>query len=139
MKFPVVCVGAPEMRALGSVLAAELAPGAVVALDGELGAGKTELVKGLAEGLGFSGPVTSPTFSLLQEYRGGRLDLFHLDFYRVEEPYEILDLGWDELLEQGGLVVVEWASLHPELLPADTLRLQLSHRGPERLVELQSR
>lgn len=135
MNFPVVCHGAPEMQSLGRALAVELAAGAVLALDGELGAGKTELVKGLAEGLGYPGAVTSPTFSLLHEYRGGRLDLFHLDFYRLKEAHEVLELGWDELLEEGGLVAVEWARLHPELLPAGTLCLQLNHRGTERVVE----
>lgn len=112
-----VCRSPEEMRELGRKLGANLSPPACLGLCGPLGAGKTQWVKGLAEGLGYPGEVTSPTFPLLHEYVGGRAPLFHLDFYRLESAAELLALGWDELLETG-VVVAEWADKFPELLPS---------------------
>ncbi len=106
--------------AAGASLAAELPAGAVVALVGGLGAGKTHFTKGLALGLGHEGAVTSPTFTLVHEYRGGRLPLFHFDLYRLDSAVEALALGWEEYLEAGGVCVVEWADKFPELLPPGT-------------------
>jgi len=102
----------------GRALGATLAAGDVVLLYGDLGAGKTAFVKGLAEGLGVSrDEVSSPTFTLVQEYRGGRLTLFHVDLYRIEDPREIDDLGLDELAEDG-VLAIEWA----EKLPPSRVR-----------------
>lgn len=119
------------MEALGREIAGGLAPGGVLALVGGLGAGKTRLTQGLAAGLGFGGAVTSPTFSLVHEYRGGRLPLFHFDFYRLESAESLLAIGWDEFLDQGGVVVAEWADRFPELLPAEArwLRLEVVPEG----------
>ncbi|MDA0765273.1 MAG: tRNA (adenosine(37)-N6)-threonylcarbamoyltransferase complex ATPase subunit type 1 TsaE [Verrucomicrobia bacterium] len=114
------------MHALGRQIGADLRPGACLGLCGPLGAGKTQLVKGLAVGLGYPGEVTSPTFSLLHEYRGGREALFHLDFYRVETEGELIDLGWDELLEEG-VVVAEWADKFPGVLPPETRMIRIEH------------
>lgn len=105
------------MEALGRELAPTLEPGCVLALVGGLGAGKTRFAKGLAAGLDFAGEVTSPTFSLVHEYLGGRLPVFHFDFYRLESPEALLAIGWDEFLEAGGVVVAEWADRFAELLP----------------------
>jgi tRNA threonylcarbamoyladenosine biosynthesis protein TsaE len=103
-----------ETAAIGRNLARTLDAGDVVLLTGDLGAGKTAFVKGVAEGLGVSADeVTSPTFTLVQEYRGGRLTLFHVDLYRLDDPREIADLGLDELGEDG-VLAIEWA----EKLPA---------------------
>ena len=99
MDFPRKCENPGKMRALGHELARELTPRTVIGLDGELGAGKTELVKGLAAGMGHEGVVTSPTFTLLHEYPAGKRVLYHLDFYRMEAEQEALALGWDDLLE----------------------------------------
>ena len=99
---------AEATRALGAAWAARCAGGEVFALHGPLGAGKTELVKGLARGLGFPGEVTSPTFSLLHEYLGGRLPLYHFDLYRLGGAEEAVRLGIEEYLEGGGVAVVEW-------------------------------
>jgi tRNA threonylcarbamoyladenosine biosynthesis protein TsaE len=121
------CGTPEEMHALGRKMAADLRSGACLGLCGPLGAGKTQLVKGLAVGLGYTGEVTSPTFSLLHEYRGGREVLFHLDFYRVETERELIDLGWDELLEEG-LVVAEWADKFPGVLPRGTRLIRIEHR-----------
>ena len=107
------------MTRLGRAAAADARSGAVIALVGGLGAGKTHWTKGLVAALGCQLDVTSPTFSLVHEYRGGRLSVFHFDFYRLDKAAEVLALGWDEYLEAGGVVVVEWADKFPELLPPD--------------------
>ena len=109
------------MEALGRATAAVVRPGAVIALVGGLGAGKTHWTKGLVAGLGSAAEVTSPTFGLVHEYPGGRLPVFHLDFYRLESARELLALGWDEYLEADGVVIAEWGDKFPELLPAGTL------------------
>ena len=98
-----------ETAAIGHELAATLSIGDVVLLYGDLGAGKTAFVRGLAEGLGVDPTeVSSPTFTLMQEYRGGRVPLFHVDLYRLNDPREIEDLGLDEIAE-GGVLAIEWA------------------------------
>jgi tRNA threonylcarbamoyladenosine biosynthesis protein TsaE len=110
-----------ETASVGRALAAGLGPGSVVLLFGDLGAGKTAFVRGLAEGLGVSrDEVSSPTFTLVQEYRGGRLTLFHVDLYRLNDPREIDDLGLDEIADEG-VLAIEWA----EKLASDA-RLQPS-------------
>ena len=120
----------PEaMQELGCQSALELREGNVIALVGGLGAGKTHWTKGLVAGLGSSAEVTSPTFGLVHEYAGGRLPVFHFDFYRIETPDELLALGWDEYLDAGGVVVAEWADKFPDLLPADTRWLVFSING----------
>ncbi len=106
--------------AAGAELAAELRAGDVVALTGGLGAGKTHFTKGLVAGLGGGDDVTSPTFTLVHEYRGGRLPVFHFDFYRMESAAEVIGIGWDEYLEAGGICVIEWADRFSALLPAGT-------------------
>ena len=103
-----------ETAAIGRELAARLDAGSIVLLYGDLGAGKTAFVRGLAEGLGVSpDDVSSPTFTLTQEYRGGRLPLFHADLYRLDDPREIDDLGLEEIAEQG-VLAVEWAEKLPQ-------------------------
>lgn len=113
--------------ALGGRLAAPLRPGSVIALNGELGAGKTTLVRGLVAGLGSADPVSSPTFALVHEYRGGRLPVSHFDWYRLGDEAELWALGWEEYLDGGGVVVVEWAGRFPAALPSAALRWSLSH------------
>jgi tRNA threonylcarbamoyladenosine biosynthesis protein TsaE len=124
------------MEALGAELAAGLEAGAVLALVGGLGAGKTRFVKGLAKGLGFSGEVTSPTFALVHEYRGGRLPLFHFDLYRLKDEQELLGIGWDEFFDEPGIVVAEWADLFPDLLPEGTqwLHFEVLPEGGRRIL-----
>ena len=103
--------------AAGESLAARLHAGDVVALTGGLGAGKTHFTKGLVRGLGSDEEVTSPTFTLVHEYRAGRLPVFHFDFYRMGTASEVTGIGWDEYLDAGGVCVVEWADRFPALLP----------------------
>ncbi|XHR28783.1 MAG: tRNA (adenosine(37)-N6)-threonylcarbamoyltransferase complex ATPase subunit type 1 TsaE [Chthoniobacteraceae bacterium] len=108
-----------ETLELGRALAAELRRGDVLALAGDLGAGKTHFTKGLAEGLGVEADVTSPTFTLVHEYPGGRLPLVHIDLYRLEEPTEVLGIGLDDYLFGDGVTVIEWADKFEALMPPD--------------------
>jgi tRNA threonylcarbamoyladenosine biosynthesis protein TsaE len=98
-----------ETEALGRLFGRSASSGMVIALSGDLGAGKTQFVKGLARGLGISVRVHSPTFTLVNEYGGGRLKLFHLDLYRLETPEQILSAGIEEFLKPDGVSVIEWA------------------------------
>jgi len=112
----------------GEALAALVRGGDAVALIGDLGAGKTALVAGLARALG-AGPVASPTFSLVNEYPGGRLVVWHVDLYRIEREAELVELGLDELLgDPRGVCLVEWADRFA-VMPPDHLRLELAHAG----------
>lgn len=109
-----------ETFALGEKLASSLRAGDVLALDGDLGAGKTHFIKGIAAGLGHTGDVTSPTFTLVHEYTGGRLPLYHFDFYRLETDDDALRIGLDDYLASGGIVAIEWAGKFHALLPKVT-------------------
>jgi tRNA threonylcarbamoyladenosine biosynthesis protein TsaE len=118
----------------------QLQPNDVVALVGDLGAGKTHFVKGLLQGLECPDEATSPTFTLVHEYRRGRLPVFHFDFYRVNSRQEIDELGFDEYLEDGGVCVVEWADRFPQVLPKRThwLRFQILNETRRTIEEGQS-
>jgi tRNA threonylcarbamoyladenosine biosynthesis protein TsaE len=109
-----------ETQAVGREFGQRLAAGAVLNLRGDLGAGKTEFVKGLAQGLGARDQVTSPTFTLIHEYRSGRLPLFHLDLYRLRSEGELDEIGFDDYLEAGGVCAVEWGEKFAHRLPAET-------------------
>jgi tRNA threonylcarbamoyladenosine biosynthesis protein TsaE len=112
---------------LGERLAAHAEAGDVIALWGELGAGKTVLARGLAIGLGIDeDTVTSPTFIILHEHFGGRLPLYHLDLYRLEES-QLGSTGWEEALDSGGVTVIEWPDRAGDLLPADRVDVRLEH------------
>lgn len=127
--LPAATASAAETRALGQRLAATLAPGAVVALHGDLGAGKTQLVKGVAAGLGVDpAAVSSPTFTLIHEYAGS-VPVYHMDGYRTKRPEEFLALGVEEYLYGDGVCLIEWPERLGDLLPLDTLHLELVHKG----------
>lgn len=98
-----------ETEALGEALAKTLMPGTVIAYRGDLGAGKTAFTRGLARGLGYTEPVTSPTYTIVNEYLGGRLPLFHFDMYRLRSSEDLWDIGWEDYLERGGVCAVEWS------------------------------
>ena len=114
------------MENLGREASAMVKPGSVIALVGGLGAGKTHWTKGFAAGVGSTADVTSPTFGLVHEYLGGRLPVFHFDFYRLASAAELIALGWDEYLDQGGVIIAEWGDKFPELQPSNTIWLHFS-------------
>ena len=113
---------------LAKSLAAHFRGGEVLSLEGDLGAGKTVFVKGLAQGLGIEGEILSPTFTILRQYQG-RLPLNHFDAYRIEEPDEMEQIGFEEYLADGSVVVVEWASHIQELLPDDAIHITITGEG----------
>ena len=120
-----------ETEAAGEQLAATLTAGDVVLLEGQLGAGKTAFVRGLARGLGAGdGDVSSPTFTLIQEYGGGRVRLYHVDLYRLE-PQEVADIGLDELISGDGVVAVEWADRWNDR-PVVAVEVAIEDRGGDR-------
>jgi tRNA threonylcarbamoyladenosine biosynthesis protein TsaE len=120
---------------LGVRLAGVLEGGDAIALIGDLGAGKTTLVAGLVRALG-GGIAQSPTFSLVNEYRGGRLVVWHVDLYRIERASELVELGLDEVFgDRRGLVVVEWADKH-DVMPTDHVRIELAHSTAGRTLKL---
>ena len=116
-----------ETEALGRRLGQALEPGAVIAFTGGLGAGKTAFTRGLARGLGYPGRVTSPTFAIVNEYRGGRIPLFHFDIYRLNGPEDLWDIGFEDYLEQdGGVCVIEWSERAEEVMPEDAVRVSIA-------------
>ena len=119
-----------ETQALGEALGKTLGPGAVVACMGDLGAGKTAFLQGVARGLGVESAVTSPTFVLVNVYRG-RLPVHHLDAYRTDSLTEILELGLEEMLDGEGVTFIEWADKMLPLLPARTVVVRISGAGDE--------
>ena len=123
---------AAETRALGEKLADRLQPGDVVVLAGDLGAGKSELARGIARGLGVKETVPSPSFTILNVYESGRCPLYHFDWYRMESAEELYELGMDEYLGGDGIAVVEWAERCPEAIPENALRITLETTGEEK-------
>ena len=119
-----------QTRALGRKLAQALQGGAVVAFTGDLGAGKTAFVSGMAEGLGIEERVTSPTFTIVNEYEGGRLPLFHFDMYRLGSADDLFHIGWEDYLARNGVCAVEWSENVEEALDGDTIRVDIS-RGQD--------
>ena len=120
-----------ETEAIGARLAAVLNPGAVVAYLGDLGMGKTAFTRGLAAGLGYKGRVTSPTFTIVNEYEGGRLPLFHFDMYRLGSSDELFDIGWEDYLARGGVCAVEWSEIVSDALEAGVLRVDIRRGAGE--------
>ena len=107
-----------ETEKIGQALARALAPGAVIAFEGDLGAGKTAFTRGLAKGLGCTEQVTSPTYTIVNEYLSGKMPLFHFDMYRLTCADDLFDIGWEDYLERGGICAVEWSENVAEALEA---------------------
>ncbi len=126
MDFFTSCVEKTEE--LGQAMAWRLSPGDVIAIYGDLGAGKTAFTRGLARGLGIQTLVTSPTYTIVNEYLSGRIPLFHFDLYRLSGPEELFDIGWEDYLSRGGVCVVEWSERAEEVL-ADAIRVTIRMDG----------
>lgn len=120
---------AEQTEALGQKLGASLPAGSVVAFQGGLGMGKTAFTRGLARGLGCTGRVTSPTFTIVNEYRGN-IPLFHFDMYRLESSDALFDIGWEDYLERGGVCAVEWSENVADAMPEGTVYVTIE-RAPE--------
>lgn len=120
-----------ETEQLGEQLARTLEPGSVIAFTGDLGAGKTAFTRGLALGLGVEERVTSPTFTIVNEYEGGRLPLFHFDMYRLGSSEELFDIGWEDYLIRGGVCAVEWSENVDDALEADCIRVDIRRGGTD--------
>jgi tRNA threonylcarbamoyladenosine biosynthesis protein TsaE len=120
-----------ETIKLGEKIAKALKAGDVVALSGQLGAGKTTLIQGVARGLGIKNYITSPTFTLINEFKG-RLSLYHVDLYRLNDIFEAEDIAIEEYFEKGGITVVEWAEKIKELLPKSAIKININVLGEEK-------
>ena len=116
-----------ETRSFGKKLAAELAPGIVIALTGDLGTGKTALTKSIAEGLGITEVITSPTFNIVKEYYSGRIPMYHFDVYRIGDIDEMYELGYEEYFYGNGVCIVEWADLIEDIIPEDAIRIDIEY------------
>ncbi len=121
---------AEETERIGEKLGTTLSSGAVIAYRGGLGMGKTAFTRGLARGLGCTGRVTSPTFTIVNEYSGS-IPLFHFDMYRLDSSDDLFDIGWEDYLERGGVCVVEWSERVADALPQDTLWVDISRGSGE--------
>ena len=123
-----------ETYALGVRIGETALPDTVYALSGDLGVGKTVFTKGVAAGLGITEPVTSPTFTIVQSYQGGRLPFFHFDVYRISDIDEMEEIGYDDCFFGGGVTIVEWAEFIEELMPENTVHIKIEKdlsRGPD--------
>lgn len=114
-----------ETLEFGKKLAERIRPGQILSLNGDLGVGKTVLVKGIAEGLGITEPVSSPTFTIVQVYGEGRLPFYHFDVYRIADPEEMDEIGYEDYFYGEGVSLVEWADLISELMPEETIRITI--------------
>lgn len=114
-----------ETKELGKKMAERAKPGDVFTLVGDLGVGKTVFTQGIAEGLGIDEPVNSPTFTIVQEYESGRMPFYHFDVYRIGDPEEMVEIGFDDYIYGDGLCLIEWADLIEEILPEKRVAIRI--------------
>lgn len=130
-----------ETFELGKSIAKKAYAGQIITLDGELGCGKTVFTKGFAAGLGIEEPVTSPTFTIVQEYETGRLTLYHFDVYRIDDPEEMFEVGFDDYLFGDGVCIIEWAEKIKEILSDGMMRITIKKDAgagaDERVIEIE--
>ena len=117
----------PELVAWGESLGRALTPPQLVAISGDLGAGKTTLIQAICRGYGVTEPVTSPTFALVHEYRAPRSPVFHIDLYRLERPADLTSIGWDDIVRAEALILVEWPERAGDRLPSAHVPIDLEH------------
>ena len=125
MQYEYITNSAQQTEQLGEKLGRILTPGTVLAYTGDLGAGKTAFTRGLAKGLEIPERITSPTFTIVNEYEGGRLPLFHFDMYRLGSSDELFDIGWEDYLVRGGVCAVEWSENVDDVLDSETIRVDI--------------
>ena len=125
VQYEYITNSAQQTEQLGEKLGQILKPGTVLAYTGDLGAGKTAFTRGLARGLEIPERITSPTFTIVNEYEGGRLPLFHFDMYRLGSSDELFDIGWEDYLVRGGVCAVEWSENVDDVLDSDTIRVDI--------------
>lgn len=119
-------MSAQDTFEFGMKLGREAKPGTIICLDGDLGTGKTVITKGIAKGLGIDEPVSSPTFTVVQIYTEGRLPLYHFDVYRIEDPVEMEEIGYEDYFYGDGVTVIEWSDMIAELLPREAVKIRLT-------------
>jgi tRNA threonylcarbamoyladenosine biosynthesis protein TsaE len=122
-----VAVTEPELRSWGERLGRAVTPPLAIAISGELGAGKTTLAQAICRGAGVRELVTSPTFALVQRYEGARFPVYHIDLYRLESSRDLVNLGWDDVLRDEALVIIEWPERAEGQLPDTSLQLEIEH------------
>ena len=129
-----------DTKEFGVELAKKLKPGDIVALIGDLGTGKTTLTKSIAEGLGITEMITSPTFTIVQEYHQGRLPLYHFDVYRISDVEEMYELGYEEYFFGQGVCVIEWADLIMDIIPESSIviRIEYGTKEDERIYHIEN-
>jgi len=124
-----------ETERVGAALGAVLTPGSILAYEGDLGAGKTAFTRGLARGLGAAEQVTSPTYTIVNEYLSGRMPLFHFDMYRLASADDLWDIGWEDYLERGGVCAVEWSeNVRDAMEDAITVRIEKLGEDTRRII-----
>jgi len=136
MKISFTTDSSEQTERFGEALSKCLEAGTVIALDGDLGAGKTCLTRGIARGMGAEDPVASPTFTIVNEYSGGRLMLFHFDTYRLSGEDDFYASGLDEYFNMNGVCVIEWGGVIEGALPANTMKMKISGNGDERIFDV---
>ncbi|MCL0062875.1 tRNA (adenosine(37)-N6)-threonylcarbamoyltransferase complex ATPase subunit type 1 TsaE [Peptococcaceae bacterium] len=132
--FEIESLSAKRTQSIGKLLGEKLKPKDIICLYGDLGAGKTCLSKGIAAGLGASENITSPTFTIIKEYKG-RYPVYHIDVYRLSSSADMLDLGYEEYFDGDGVVIIEWADIIEDILPEERLDIQLSKKDKVHIIK----
>jgi len=131
-----------ETLEFGKKLGEKAQPGIIFCLDGDLGTGKTVIAKGIASGLGVTEPVSSPTFTVVKEYTEGRLPLYHFDVYRIEDPAEMDEIGYEDYFYGDGVTVIEWSDMVKEIIPENAVKIRLKKNAAKgfdyRMIEVES-
>ena len=131
----IITASPAQTEAVGEALGKVLTPGTVIAYEGDLGAGKTAFTRGLSRGLGSAEQVTSPTYTIVNEYLSGRLPLFHFDMYRLSSGDDLFDIGWEDYLDRGGVCAVEWSENVADAITADiTVRIEKTGEETRRIL-----